>query len=295
MRGGGPSGARARTRPVRPARRGTRGRSPRSRGSRRAPARDRPRRMPGSATRARTRSTALRGPGGRRPSRGEPSRSDARGSIPALAEQEEPPYAVSGRRRSSPSTVAGSFRSATRRQRRGDVVQVTERLVRHALLVEPHGQAPPGEPPLRCERHAAVGDAVADVDERIEAGDGSALAALAAHVAERPVAERRAPARGVRGDAVRDDARLRRPPARGSGRSARGSPPRRSAGRAPRRAPRSPDGHGRARAGSVTTSASGAVTVAISREIASSSVSRRPSSSSSAPNNSGSPKRSLTM
>ena len=62
-----------------------------------------------------------------------------------------------------------------------------------------------------------------------------------------------------------------------------------------RRAPRSPDGHGRARAGDHDLRRAARVTVAISREITSSSVSRRPSSSSSAPNSSGSPKRSLTM
>ena len=104
-----------------------------------------------------------------------------------------------------PRPSPAPFASGDRRQRRGDVVQVTERLVRDALLVEPHGQAPPCEPPLRRERHAAVGDPVSDVDERTEAGDRAALAALAAHVAERPVAERRAPARRVRGDVVRDD------------------------------------------------------------------------------------------
>ena len=79
------------------------------------------------------------------------------------------------------------------------VMEVVERLVGDAPLVEPAGEAVAGEAPLGGERDAAVGDAVSDVDVRPEPGDRRPLAPLAAgrHSSDRS-AERRVPAVGSR-------------------------------------------------------------------------------------------------
>src|SRR5262245_28187708 len=61
------------------------------------------------------------------------------------------------------------------------VEQVVERLVADASRVEPPGEAGAREAPLRGERDAPVGDAVADVGERAEPSDRAALAAVPAH------------------------------------------------------------------------------------------------------------------
>src|SRR5882724_9631080 len=50
-------------------------------------------------------------------------------------------------------------------KRSSNLVQVVERLVGDALLVEVRGQAPPREDPVGSERAAAVRVAVADVDD----------------------------------------------------------------------------------------------------------------------------------
>ena len=73
--------------------------------------------------------------------------------------------------------------------------------VRGEVLGEPGA----GEHPLRGKRGAPVGDAVADVHVWHQAGERDPLARLAAHLAVLPLEERRAPARRVGLDAVRDD------------------------------------------------------------------------------------------
>ena len=87
-------------------------------------------------------------------------------------------------------------------KRSSNGVQVVERLVGDALLVEVSRQPAPGEDPVGGERAAAVGVAVADVDDLALRRERRALARLPADRADRQLAPDRPPA-------VRDRASIR--------------------------------------------------------------------------------------
>ena len=178
--------------------------------------------------------------------------------------------------RPSPAPFGPQRARAPRRRRAG-----RRTLVRDALFVEPHGQAPARETPLGSERDAAVGDSVPDVDERAEAGDSAALAPLAADIADGPVAERRAPAGGS-AVTLFATTRASTPSRARIGSISSWKPADTISGSCASTSSWKPRRTRTSSSSNSTTSSSGAVTVAISRAITSSSVSRRPSSSSSA-------------
>ena len=84
---------------------------------------------------------------------------------------------------------------------REDVEEVVERLERHTLGLEVLGQPGPREDPFRGQGGAAVGVAVADVDERLRREPG-ALAPVTAPVARPLAAPEDAPPVGPRVDSV---------------------------------------------------------------------------------------------
>src|SRR5439155_24671334 len=79
-------------------------------------------------------------------------------------------------------------------KRSSNLVQVVERLVRHALLVEIGGEAAPGEDTVGGQRAAAVRVAVTDVHDLAVRRERRALARLPADRTDRQLAPDRPPA-----------------------------------------------------------------------------------------------------
>ena len=118
-----------------------------------------------------------------------------------------------GRPNGSRATSSGRGCASAARRRRRRAHSRRRRSRRRARTGRPSRRGTSARPSraktrARSLRDAAVGEAVADVDEAVEPRDVRALARLAADVARSPVAEERAPAVGPRVEPVRDDLEL---------------------------------------------------------------------------------------
>ena len=147
-------------------------------------------------------------------------------------------------------------------KRSSNVVEGLERLERHALAVEVLRERARREDAVGGERGAAVGVAVADVDER----PPGRAARAACRGRRRPGTARRRPrgsaSRRAAGRAGSRRARPRRPRARGSARSSRRTRSRARAARTARRARANPARTSTCSTRNATASASGTRTVA---------------------------------